>query len=75
MMTYHSSLNLLIDELEAAHAKGQPEWVKCKANKERNFRQVIRAMREAQQQPPRFADVWLYFKTWLRWKVLPSSRV
>lgn len=62
MEPIHNKLNNSVQTMGAIVQKGVPF---AKRNKDRRIRAVLREMKLKQLEPPKFEDVWFYFKVWL----------
>ena len=67
----HKRLNNLVGDMEQVVRKGVPF---AKRNKDRRVRAILRSMRAKQAEPPKFADVWFYFRSWLTAKVWKGGK-
>ncbi len=62
MELIHDKLNHSVETLKSIVRKGVPF---AKRDKDRRIRAVLRDMELKQVEPPKFKDVWFYFKSWL----------
>ena len=62
MEIIHNNLNGIIFEMSETLEKGQP----FRVAKQRKMRHMLKRMYDEQNKPITFADVWFYFKMWIK---------